>query len=115
MPERSASFGVAARGTAADGRCTGAAGEAVLAPGAASLGRPSKLAAGGKPSASAINPELNRISYVRITRLLSSTARMGEGAIARRPHLLGVFRKINRAKRKIAGMRNLCHGITLGS
>src|SRR5262245_29023539 len=114
MPERSASFGVAARGTAADGRCTGAAGEAVLAPGAASLGRPSKLAAGEKPSASAINPQLNRVSYVRITRLLSSTARMRNGAIARRPHLLGVFPKVARAKSLLAGLPTLGPRIELG-
>src|SRR5262245_44597496 len=116
MPERSASFGVAARGAAIDGRAAvaGAAGTAVLVPGAASLGRPSKLASGKKPSASAINPQLNRVSYVRITRLLSSTARMRNGALARRPHLLGVFPKIARAKSMLTGLPTLGPRLELG-
>src|SRR5207245_7849997 len=64
----------------------------------------SKLAAGEKPSASAISPQLRTTSYVRIARLLSRTARMRDGAIARRPDLLGVFPQIPRSKSWLAGL-----------
>src|SRR5262245_51166808 len=116
VPERSASIGVAACGVAAScgmapsGRgtpATDAAGATVLGAtarcspsdwrlgpegtGAASLGRPSKLAAGEKPSASPISPILRTALYVRITRLLGRAARVRDRAVACRSHLLGVF------------------------
>src|SRR5262249_34728695 len=67
-----------------------------------------------KPSASAISAQLNRVSYVRITRLLTSTARMRNGAIARRPHLLGVFPKIARSNIKLARLPGLGPHVELG-
>src|SRR5262245_7091204 len=59
--------------------------------GAASLGRPSKLAAGEKPSARPISPILRRALYVRIARLLGRAARVRDRAVTGRSHLLGVF------------------------
>jgi len=89
-PSANSSFGVARWTGARRPRCGGRR----ALTGRRRLGRPSKLAAGEKPSASAISPQLEDNINVRIARLLSRTARMRDGAIARRPDLLGVFPQI---------------------
>ncbi len=64
-------------------------GTATVAPSGARV--PSKLTAGDNPTARASKLMLKMTSDVRMARLLRSCASMGHRAIARRPHLLGVF------------------------
>src|SRR5690349_12024541 len=83
-------------GRAASPGCSGAAGEGsawscarVLVLG---LG-PSKASAGASAKPNPISTRSVR-SHVRITRLLDRSARMGDGAVERRPDLLGVLPQI---------------------
>src|SRR5205085_7894556 len=76
---------------------SGAARGAAFGDGAKTVGAsgtPSKLTAGGKPSASPIRPRLTTASNVRITHFFGCPAGMGQRAMARRPYLLGVFPQI---------------------
>src|SRR4029077_6158884 len=71
--------------------CSGAAGEG------SDCSRfvvPSKPSAGASPRPTPISRITSARSHVRIARLLGRSARMGDGAVDRRPNLLGVLPQI---------------------
>src|SRR5207253_5570907 len=59
---------------------------------------PSKPSAGASPRLRPISTIPSVRSHVRIARLLGRSARMGDGAVERRPHLLGVLPQITRGE-----------------
>src|SRR5256885_1987253 len=81
---------------------------------AGASGTPSKLAAGGRPSARPIRPRLTTTLNVRIARFLGRPAGMGHGAVARGPDLLGVFPQISGGEFGAARPPGFCPRIELG-
>src|SRR5580700_2382755 len=57
---------------------------------------PSKAKAAASPRPAPNNATASKRSYIRIARLLGRPARMGDGAVARRPDLLGIFPDVSR-------------------
>src|SRR5213592_1131864 len=113
MPERNASSGVggmADRGGRISGATSGVALPSEVLP-AAGLGLsgsgtavasgrrlPSKLIAGERPTATPSKAMLAMNLDIRIARPLGRRAGMGDRALARRSHLLGVFPQISRGE-----------------
>src|SRR5438552_4479710 len=80
---------------------------------AGASGTPSKLAAGGRPSARPIRPRLTTTLDVRIARFLGRPAGMGHCALARGPDLLGVFPQISGREFGLARLPGFCPRIEL--
>src|SRR5438552_8368894 len=79
---------------------------------AGASGTPSKLDAGGRPSARPIRPRLMTLN-VRIARFLGRPAGMGHGAVARGPDLLGVFPQISGGEFGTSRLPGFCPRIEL--